>query len=286
VAESSIHDETTDQIEQRRGDVHRERDLGHRRRVLEPGMRQWRLHRVVHPGCGAVLGQRGGEVQCERVVGQRDACSNQACVSGVCNGSCTPGAVECSGNGAATCSASGMWGSAVACTSGTCTNGVCSGLEVEYQVGPTASGTTAIGSTLWVLNNGSTAVSLSGLTVCYYVTIVGEVPIADVLTNITWANTGPIAGGAQSGFNDITMKPVAITPVTEADTCIQFTLGTGSDSLAAGYVLQFSWTAQNYQSLNFNQTNDYSFNAADTSETSTTKIVLFQNSTVLWGVVP
>jgi hypothetical protein len=146
--------------------------------------------------------------------------------------------------------------------------------------------TTAFGSTLWVLNNGSTAVSLSTLTLCYYVTIAGEVPIGDVLLNVNWANTGPIAGGAQSGFNDVTMTTVPITPVTGADTCIQFTLGKNSDSLAAGYVLQLSWTAQDYNSLNFNQTNDYSFNAADTSKTSTTKVVLFQGSTVLWGVVP
>jgi hypothetical protein len=84
----------------------------------------------------------------------------------------------------------------------------------------------------------------------------------------------------------LTMTTVPITPVTNADTCIQFTLGKNSDSLAAGYVLQLSWTAQDYNSLSFNQTNDYSFNAADTSKTSTTKVVLFQGSTVLWGATP
>jgi hypothetical protein len=146
--------------------------------------------------------------------------------------------------------------------------------------------TTAFGSTMWILNNGSTAVNLSGLTVCYYVSLAGEVPIGDLIMNINWANTGPIAGGAQSGFNDVSETAVAITPKTNADTCLQFALGTGSDSLAAGYQLQFSWTTQDYNSLNFNQANDYSFNAADNSKTSTTSIVIYQGSTVLWGTPP
>jgi hypothetical protein len=168
--------------------------------------------------------------------------------------------------------------------SGTCVNGVCSGMEVDYQDEHSATMTTAIGSQLWVLNKGNTAVDLTGMVVRYYLTSSGEVPLADFVSNINWAHTAPIAGGSQSQWNGITITAVSITPVPNADTYIQFTLG--SMMLPAGYELQFSWTTQNYNSLNFNQSNDYSFNASDTSETPWSHVVLLQGTTVLWGVVP
>ncbi len=50
---------------------------------------------------------------------------NMACTSGVCT-PCSPGAVQCVGNGVQTCSSSGTWGASVACGVGAmCTAGVC-----------------------------------------------------------------------------------------------------------------------------------------------------------------
>jgi hypothetical protein len=168
--------------------------------------------------------------------------------------------------------------------SGTCVNGICSGMEVSYQDEHSALMTTAIGSQLWVLNNGSSTVDLTGAVLRYYLTIAGEVPLADLMSNINWAHTAPIAGGAQTQWSGITITAVSISPVSSADAYIQFTLG--SLMLPAGYQLQFSWTTQNYNSLNFNQSNDYSFNASATAETSWSKVALLQGSNVLWGVVP
>jgi hypothetical protein len=144
--------------------------------------------------------------------------------------------------------------------------------------------TTAIGSQLWVLNNGSSTVDLTGAVLRYYLTLSGEVPLADLQSNINWAHTAPIAGGSQSQYGGITISAASMTPVSGADAYIQFTLG--SLMLPAGYELQFSWTTQNFNSLNFNQSNDYSFNAAATSETVWSNVVLLQSSNVLWGVVP
>jgi hypothetical protein len=122
------------------------------------------------------------------------------------------------------------------------------------------------------------------MTLRYYLTIAGEVPIANIVSSINWAHTAPIAGGAQSQWNGITTTAVSMPPVPGADAYIQFTLG--STMLPAGYELQFSWTTQNFASLNFVQTNDYSFNASDTSKTPWSQVVLLQGGNVLWGVQP
>ena len=83
------------------------RARGERRLVHEPGVRERRVHRRVHPRHDAVLGQRRADVPVERPWGSASACTNSACVTGACTGVCTPGAVQCSGNGVQTCSSSG-----------------------------------------------------------------------------------------------------------------------------------------------------------------------------------
>ena len=157
-------------------------------------------------------------------------------------------------------------------------------MQVAYQNEHSATTTTAIGAQIWVLNNGSTTADLTGMTLRYYLTITGEVPIANFVSSVNWAHTAPIAGGAQSQWNGITMTAMSSPPVSGADAYIQFTLG--STTLPAGYELQFSWTTQNYASLNFVQTNDYSFNASFNSKTPWSNVVLFQGGSILWGVVP
>jgi len=75
-------------------------------------------------------------------------CVNQACVSGVCTGVCTPGATECAGATPQTCSATGAWVSQTACAqptpdcaSGSCTctgvvcNGSCTTLDTTASCG-------------------------------------------------------------------------------------------------------------------------------------------------------
>ncbi|MGH7440773.1 MAG: hypothetical protein ACRENE_34210 [Polyangiaceae bacterium] len=56
------------------------------------------------------------------------ACVNQACVSGVCTGVCTPGSSQCSGGSATQiCGPAGTWGTAIPCEAGTCAGGYCTG---------------------------------------------------------------------------------------------------------------------------------------------------------------
>ena len=85
-------------------------------------------------------------------------------------------------------------------------------LVVEYEVEQSAAMTAAIGSQLWIVNNGSSAVNLDDLSVRYYFT--NEVT-AQLTKYIDWANIGAL-GGAAMGFptGDITIAVVPMsTPV-------------------------------------------------------------------------
>ncbi len=159
------------------------------------------------------------------------------------------------------------------------------GLAVEYKVEITGSGA-AIGSQLWVVNNGSSAVDLDDLSLRYYFLIGGV--SATLTKTINWANAGPLSGAA-SGFPtgdlDITVTPLT-TPVSSADTYVQFAF-TGGEMLPAGNFVQFSWRISDTASQNFAQTGDYSYDAADTSETQTQNVVLlYQGQSVVWGTPP
>jgi Cellulose binding domain len=158
-------------------------------------------------------------------------------------------------------------------------------MTVEYAVEISTAMTSAIGSQLWVVNNGSSAVSLDDLTARYYLT--NEVT-APLTKTINWANSGPV-GGAASGFPTgnitITVVPLSV-PVSSADTYVEFGF-TGNSMLSANSYVQFSWTIQNFMSQDFKQTGDYSFNAADTSETVWANVTLYyKGQSVVWGVPP
>jgi hypothetical protein len=158
-------------------------------------------------------------------------------------------------------------------------------MVVQYQVEISASMSAAIGSQIFVVNGGTSSVSLDDLTVRYYLT--NEVS-ASLSKTINWANVGPV-GGASSGFStgNITIAVVPMTtPVPMADTYVELGF-TGNQTLPAGYRVQLSWAVQDFSSQNFNQTNDYSYNAADTTATNWQNVVLlYQGQSVVWGTVP
>jgi cellulose 1,4-beta-cellobiosidase len=156
---------------------------------------------------------------------------------------------------------------------------------VEYQNEQSGAMTAAIGSQLWIVNKGSSPVNLDDLSLRYYFT--NEVT-AQLTKSINWANIG-VLGGAAMGFptGNITMAVVPMsTPVQNADTYVEFDF-TGNSMLPANEYVQFSWRVQDTASQNFNQTNDYSYNAADTSETTWQNVVLlYQGQSVVWGTPP
>ena len=162
--------------------------------------------------------------------------------------------------------------------------GPATGFAVQYQVEIGGAGS-AIGSQLWVVNNGIATVNLNELKVRYYFT--NEVTGA-LIHNINWANVGPNSGARPASIRstEVTIRTAALTPaVTGADTYVEFGFS-GGQTLAPGSRVQFSWTVQNHVSQNFNQTGDYSFNAGFTSQTNWQNVVLAPGPSVLWGVQP
>jgi cellulose 1,4-beta-cellobiosidase len=156
---------------------------------------------------------------------------------------------------------------------------------IEYEVEISAATTAAIGSQIWIVNNGSSPVNLDDLTVRYYLT--NEVS-ATLTNSLNWANVG-VVGGSSAGFPTgnigITVVPLS-PPVASADTYVEFSF-TGSNMLPANQYVQFSWRVQDFSSQNFTQTGDYSFSAAATAETSWQNVVLlYQGQSVVWGVPP
>jgi hypothetical protein len=77
-------------------------------------------------------------------------CGAQACVGGVCAGTCSPGATECATHSAvATCSTDGMWVDAGQCggAGAMCSDGGCVVVQPAFYVGPIGPSNTAIAAT-------------------------------------------------------------------------------------------------------------------------------------------
>lgn len=85
---------------------------------------------------GAAQCSSGTSVQTCSATGQwgsSTTCAPGACQGGQCVGDCTPGAVQCSGNGPQVCGANGQWGTATACSNQTCLAGQCQGVCAPGQ---------------------------------------------------------------------------------------------------------------------------------------------------------
>jgi hypothetical protein len=119
-------------------------------------------------------------------------------------------------------------------------------------------------------------VPLSGLTVRYWFTEDGTQPLV-------WA-----CDYAPVGCGNITGTFGTVSPaVTGADHYLQLSFAPAAGSLAPG---ASSGGIQNriYQAsyATMTQTNDYSFNAADTAFTANPDITVYDNGTLIYGTPP
>jgi endoglucanase len=158
------------------------------------------------------------------------------------------------------------------------------GLSVLYQVQDSATTSAYIGCELSITNAGTGSPALSDLKARYYYT--DEVHQTPQIT-VNWSHVS--TSGADQDLG-VTFSVVSLTPaVTNADTYVEFSFSSnGSPALTAGESAQFSWQLQGPNPAQdiYTQTNDYSFNAADTTLTSSENIVLLQSGVVVWGVEP
>ncbi|WP_438447155.1 glycoside hydrolase family 6 protein [Gorillibacterium sp. sgz5001074] len=140
-------------------------------------------------------------------------------------------------------------------------------LTVQYRAGDTNAADNQIKPLFNIKNTGGSAVPLSELTLRYYFSKDGS---PSMNSWIDWAQIGG------SNINR-----------TFTDTYVELSFTSGAGSIQAGgqtgdIMLRMSkndWS-------NFNESNDYSFDASKTSYTDWSKVTLYRNGTLVWGQEP
>jgi Cellulose binding domain len=162
-------------------------------------------------------------------------------------------------------------------------SGPIGGISARYEPEKTGASGTSIGSKLIIANIGPNTVDLGTLKLRYYLT--NEVS-ASVQTMINWAYYRPNAGGGQMNRTvTMSLNSLACTG-GGADSYLEFTFN-GAGNLEVGYQVYFSWAATNTATQNFNQANDYSFDAAAKETADDTKVVVLKtDGTLVWGNEP
>jgi len=159
---------------------------------------------------------------------------------------------------------------------GTTGGGGTPSVTAQYETSNAAASTSTISNQVELVNNGTSPVPLSGLTVRYWFT-------EDGTGTLTYACDYAPVGCANVTGTFGTVSPA----VTGADHYLQLSFGSGAGSLAPG---ASTGGIQNrvYQSsfASMTQTNDYSFNAADSKFTPNAAIIVYYNGTLIYGTAP
>jgi lysophospholipase L1-like esterase len=148
-------------------------------------------------------------------------------------------------------------------------------IKVQFYNQSTAATTNQIYLNIKLLNTGSSAISLSNVTIRYYYTIDGA------QTQNFYCDWSPVGSSNVNG-TFVTMNPAK----TGADTYVEVGFGSGAGSLAAGgnttvqaRIAKSNWT-------NYTQTNDYSFNSSATTFVDWSKTAGFVSGFLQWGTEP
>jgi len=147
-------------------------------------------------------------------------------------------------------------------------------LVVQYKAADTNATDNQIKPHLNIKNTGSTAVSLSGLKIRYYFTKDSN---AAMNAWIDWAQVG--GSNIQVTFGSLSRPG--------ADTYAELSFTSGAGSIAAnGQTGDIQLRMSKTDWSNFNEADDYSFDPTKTAYADWSKVTLYQNGTLVWGVEP
>ncbi len=149
-------------------------------------------------------------------------------------------------------------------------------LSVQYRAGDTNAQDNQFKPHLRITNQGNAPVALSDLSIRYWYTIDGEQPQT---YNCDWA---------QLGCSNLQGQLVKMnTAATGADHYLEITFKPSAGNLAPGAntgEIQSRIHKNNWS--NYNETGDYSFDPTKTSFADWTKVTLYYNGVLVWGVEP
>lgn len=149
-------------------------------------------------------------------------------------------------------------------------------VTAQYETSATAASTATISNQIQLVNNGTSAVPLSALTIRYWFTEDGTQPLQYS------CDYAPV------GCANVAGSYAAVSPAaTGADHYLQIGFTSGAGSLSPGAStggLQNRLYQANFASMS--QSNDYSFNAADASFTANPHITVYDDGTLIYGTEP
>ncbi|HKE15699.1 MAG TPA: glycoside hydrolase family 6 protein [Kofleriaceae bacterium] len=149
-------------------------------------------------------------------------------------------------------------------------------LKVQYRAGNQSVGDNQLGPHFNIVNTGTTTVTLSQVTLRYWYTVDGQRP------QTLWCDYTPRGCGNVSG-QFVALSPGSAT----ADSYVQVSFAAGMGTLAPGQStgeIQLRVSKDNWS--NYNEANDYSFDASKTSFADSNRVTLYQGGTLVWGVPP
>lgn len=149
-------------------------------------------------------------------------------------------------------------------------------LEVQYRNGGSGTSGNAVTPQFNIKNTGTTAVDLSQVKLRYYFT-------KDSASDLSfWCDYAQV-GSANVEAHFVTVDPAKGT----ADTYLEIGFKSGAGSLAAGAetgIIQGRFSKNNW--TNFDQTNDYSFDATKTAFSAWNKVTAYIGGVNAWGIEP
>ncbi|UPK41604.1 glycosyl hydrolase [Paenibacillus pabuli] len=148
-------------------------------------------------------------------------------------------------------------------------------LIIQAYNGNTSASTNGISPKFKVVNNGNSAIQLSDVKIRYYYTIDGEE------AQSFWSDWASI------GSANVTSKFVKLaTPVAGADYVLEvgFTSSAGTLNAGQSAEIQARFSKNNWS--NYNQANDYSFEASSIQYTNNEQVTGYINGQLVWGIEP
>ncbi|GAA0133212.1 hypothetical protein YSY43_00520 [Paenibacillus sp. YSY-4.3] len=149
-----------------------------------------------------------------------------------------------------------------------------SSLVLQYRAGDTNASDNQIKPYFNIKNNGTSAVNLSNLKIRYYFTKDGN---QTMNAWVDWAQVG--TSNIQATFGSVSG--------TNADTYVELSFTAAAGTIAPGGQtgdIQLRMSKSDWS--NFNENNDYSFDATKTSYTDWNKVTLYNNGVLAWGIEP